>query len=198
MTNLKTAILGGSFNPIHIGHTEIACRICDQLGYERVIFVPSFISPHKSEFDYIKPIDRFNMTKIAIEYDSRFVIDDYELLSGSISYTINTIEHIYNSYSDIAGKLTLIIGSDLIADFDKWYEASEIAKRVDIVSLSRTKNQSIDHINIDKYNMRLIYIDYIDISSTMIRENMNNTSIIKTMLDEKVYNYIKANNLYTN
>ncbi len=198
MKKLKTAILGGSFNPIHKAHIDIAKYICNTFAYERIIFVPSFISPHKEEFDYIKPIDRFNMTKIAIENYPNFIIEDYELKQEAISYTINTIEHIYQKHGDIDGMLTLIIGSDLIADFDKWKKASEIASRVNIVVLSRTKDETIEHENIAKYNMKLFYIDYIDISSTMIRENMNNKAIIETMLDKNVYQYIKANNLYNN
>lgn len=196
MKKLKTAILGGSFNPIHNGHIKIAQYICNSFGYERIIFIPSFISPHKNPFDYIKPIDRFNMTKIAITNYQNFVIDDYELNEQAISYTINTIKHIYQKYDDIESKLTLIIGSDLIADFDKWYKASDIAKEVDIIALSRTEDKKVEHKNIEKYNMHLVYIDYIDIASTTIRENIDNPSIIKEMLDANVYKYMKENNLY--
>lgn len=198
MKKIKTAILGGSFNPIHKAHIQIAKYICTTFGHERIIFVPSFISPHKEEFDYIKPIDRFNMTKIAIENYPNFVIDDYELKQEAISYTINTIDHIYKKYNDIEGQLTLIIGSDLIADFDKWHKASEISSSVNIIVLSRSKDKNIKHENIAKYNMKLTYIDYIDISSTTIRDNINNKAIIETMLDEKVYKYMKEHNLYIN
>ncbi len=86
----------------------------------------------------------------------------------------------------------------MIADFDKWHKANEIASCVDIIVLSRTKDNNIEHENIAKYNMKLAYIDYINISSTMIRENINNKNTIKTMLDKNVYKYIKDNNLYNN
>ncbi len=196
MSKLKTAILGGSFNPIHKAHIKIAEYICEKLAYDRVIFVPSFISPHKEAFDYIKPIDRFNMTKIAIKNQPNFIIDDYELAEQAVSYTINTIEHIYQKYNDIEGSLTLLIGSDLIDEFHKWYKAEEIAKRVDIIVVSRTEDKVVEHENIIKYNMKLVYIDYIDISSTMIRNNIDNPSIIGEMLDDDVYRYMKENNLY--
>ncbi len=196
MKKLKTAMLGGSFNPIHKGHIKIARYICETFNYDRIIFIPSFISPHKSPFDYIKPIDRFNMTAIAIEDYPNFIIDDYELIEQSVSYTINTIEHIYQKYNDIEGILALIIGSDLIADFDKWHKASDIAKAVDIIAVSRTEDKIVEHENIEKYNMNLVAIDYIDISSTMIRKNILSRDFITTMLDKNVYEYMKEHNLY--
>ena len=197
MKKLKTAILGGTFNPPHIAHINIAKYVCSQLSYQRIIFVPSYISPHKEPINNISIEDRYNMTALAIKDYNQFYIEDYEINQKSVSYTINTIEHIYKTYEDIEDRLALIIGSDLIADFDKWSKSKDIADKVDIIAISRTNADKIEDINIEKYKMKLLYIDYMNISSTIIREKIySDDDITKNMLDQKVYDYIKEHNLY--
>ncbi len=197
MKKLKTAILGGTFNPPHIAHINIAKYVYSQLSYQRIIFIPSYISPHKEPINNISIEDRYNMTTLAIKDYSQFSIEDYEINKKSVSYTINTIEHIYKTYEDIEDRLTLIIGSDLIADFDKWHKAKDIADKVDIIAISRTNADKIEDINIEKYKMKLLYIDYMNISSTIIRKKIySNDDVAKNMLDKKVYDYIKKHNLY--
>jgi len=195
---LKTALLGGTFNPPHIAHINIAKYVCSKLLYERVIFMPSYISPHKEPINNINAIDRYNMTLLATQNYSQFYVENYELNQKSVSYTINTIEYIYKTYKDIEDRLTLVIGSDLIFDFDKWYKAESISDKVDIIAISRTTDKNIEDENIEKYKIKLVYIDYMDISSTIIRQKIysDDNDIVKNMLDENVYHYIKEHGLY--
>ena len=133
---MKYAILGGSFNPVHIGHLLLADAVLSGLDYDRVILVPAFQSPLKSEASGASPRDRMEMLAASIPGDPRLTIDDCELSREGLSYTVDTIKDVIARYSP-AGKPGLILGDDLIAAFDKWRSPGEIAELADIIVARR-------------------------------------------------------------
>ncbi|MGI5172622.1 nicotinate (nicotinamide) nucleotide adenylyltransferase [Treponema sp. OMZ 840] len=133
---MKLAILGGSFNPVHKGHLFLAKQAADEYGYERVLFIPAREPPHKTLASGASDTDRLEMLKRALnEYgDNRFFIDDCELKRSGPSYTIDTVYDLEARYAGaLEGKIGLIIGSDLAADFGKWKNADLLAEKADIV-----------------------------------------------------------------
>lgn len=133
---MKLAILGGSFNPVHKGHLFLAVQAAEEYGYERVLFIPAHEPPHKILSAGASDTDRLEMLKRALsEYgDNRFVIDDCELKRAGLSYTIDTVCDLEKRYEGtLEGKIGLIIGSDLAADFSKWKKADLLAEKTDIV-----------------------------------------------------------------
>ena len=92
---MKTGIFGGSFNPVHNGHIHLAESIRDNLSLDRVIFVPSKISPHKSSSEYVPEIHRLKMLELAIQGKKSFEVSDYEIRCERISYSIYTAEHFH-------------------------------------------------------------------------------------------------------
>lgn len=192
---MKIAILGGSFDPPHLGHLILADTVLKELNYDKVIFIPSKIPPHKNISGEVSNEDRLNMVKLSIEEDERFLFDDYELKSEGISYSIKTLNHIYKNYN-IDGKIALIIGGDLIKDFHKWKEPEKLSSLANIVAVNRGYNRNLYKENIEKYNIKIIIAPRIDISSTLIRERIKKNKAFKYFMKDKVYNYIISNKLY--
>ena len=192
---MKIAILGGTFDPPHLGHLILADTVIRELNYDKVLFIPSKIPPHKNISGEVSNEDRLNMLKLSIEDDKRFSFDDYELKSEGISYTIKTLNYLYENY-DIDGKIALVIGADLIKDFHKWKEPEKISKLSNIVAVNREESDNLDKENIEKYNIKIIIAPRIDISSTLIRERIKKNKAFRYFLNDKVYNYIISNKLY--
>ena len=192
---MKIAILGGTFDPPHLGHLILADTVLKELNYDKVLFIPSKIPPHKNISGEVSNEDRLNMLKLSIEDDKRFSFDDYELKSEGISYSIKTLNYLYQNYN-IDGKIALIIGADLIKNFHKWKEPEKISELANIVAVNREENDNLYKENIEKYNIKIIIAPRIDISSTLIRERIKKNKAFRYFLNNKVYDYIISNKLY--
>ncbi|MCL2184721.1 MAG: nicotinate (nicotinamide) nucleotide adenylyltransferase [Treponema sp.] len=187
-------ILGGSFNPVHLGHIFLAEKVLVTLKLERVIFVPAYQSPFKlGEGKECSSNDRLEMLSAAIAGDSRFAIDDCEIKRGGVSYTVDTIEDIIERYMP-EGKPVLIIGDDLATDFYKWHEYNRILQLADIVIARRINPPMIE------CNYPHTYLDneVMNISSSVVREKINTESDwrslvplgVKAIIEDKcLYNY---------
>lgn len=192
---MKIAILGGTFDPPHLGHLILADTVITNCNYDKVIFIPAKIPPHKNISGEVSNEDRLNMLKLSIENDERFLLDEYELNNDSVSYTINTLNYLYKNYN-IEGKIGLIIGADLIKDFDKWREPERIAEISDITVVNREDDKNLYKENIDKYNIKVIMAPRIDISSSLIRNTIKEKKGFRYFVKEKVYDYIVSKKLY--
>ncbi|WP_300369631.1 nicotinate (nicotinamide) nucleotide adenylyltransferase [Brachyspira sp.] len=194
---MKIAILGGTFDPPHLGHLILADTVITNCNYDSVIFIPAKIPPHKNISGEASNQDRLNMLKLSIEHDERFLLDEYELNNDKISYTINTLNYLYKNYkNDIEGKIGLIIGADLIKDFHKWREAEKISEIADIIVVNREDNDNLYKENINKYNIKVIMAPRIDISSSIIRKRIKEEKGFRYFVVKKVYDYIIEKKLY--
>lgn len=193
---MKIAIFGGSFDPPHLGHLILAESVAALLKYDRILFIPDKIPPHKKISGEVSDIDRLNMIKLSIEGNQTFTLEDYELKNDRISYTLNTINYIYENYRNIEGRLGLIIGGDLVSDFHKWKEPKRISEITDIIAVNRGSDSNMQNENINQYNMKVLNISRIDISSTIIRERIKKNISIRYLVLDNVFNYIFEHNLY--
>lgn len=198
---MKIGILGGTFNPIHNGHIEIALKIQQKLGLYKVLFMPNKNPPHKDISFLEQDYNRVNMIKLAINNYNCFSIEEYELGKDSISYTCDSLEYLQCYYRD--DELYFIVGSDSFLDFNKWKNIYKIFKTSSIVVYLREDFHKelvfFQKKNYEKlFNSKIhIFIDdIIKISSTDIRKKILNMEDIGEFLDSKVINYIKENNLY--
>ncbi|MDA0079674.1 nicotinate (nicotinamide) nucleotide adenylyltransferase [Brachyspira hyodysenteriae] len=192
---MRIAILGGTFDPPHLGHLILADTVIANCYYDKVIFIPAKIPPHKNISGEASNKDRLNMLKLSIENDERFLLDEYELNNDGVSYTINTLNYLYKNY-DIEGKIGLIIGADLVKDFDKWREPEKISEISNITVVNREDDNNLYKENIDKYNIKVIMAPRIDISSSLIRNRIKEKKGFRYFVKEKVYDYILSKNLY--
>ncbi|MCB9219323.1 MAG: nicotinate (nicotinamide) nucleotide adenylyltransferase [Ignavibacteriales bacterium] len=192
---LKTVgIFGGTFDPIHFGHLITAQTLVEKRKLSKIIFVPSFTSPHKINYKYSEPEHRFNMTKLAISSHPNFDISDFEINRDEVSYTYNTLAEFAKKYES----LELIIGFDNLISFDLWYKADEIVKIADLVVLKRTYDKEIKKPN--KFFSDAIFVDTptIEISSTEIRKRVSKNLPIDYFVPQTVKEYIHENKLYLN
>ena len=179
---MKLAVLGGSFNPIHVGHLHLADSVLEAFGFDRLLLVPASISPFKEKQTAIaSSADRLDMILASITGNPGIAVEDMELIRGGVSYTVDTIKEIINRYHP-EGKPGLILGDDLIADFSKWKDAEELTGIADIIIARRMTNSTGPEF---PYPHRKLNNKTMDISSAMIRER-----IAKSNVDSNAWHYL--------
>ena len=182
---MTICIFPGTFNPIHEGHLKMAQFALKKYNFEKIIFIPSYLPPHK-EIDSNLAKHRYNMVEYAIKNNPKFEISDIEYQSGDKSYSLITVQKIIEQYS-IQGRLNFIIGTDAFAQIDSWYKAEELKNLVHFIVFKR-KGDGIENIS-QRWDYEITEMDYVDISSTEIRAGNNK-------LNNIVEGYIKENGLY--
>lgn len=192
----KIALYGGSFNPIHLGHINLAIEMLERHALTKIYFCPAALNPFKSQQIQASDHHRLEMLKLALEDIPKFEILENELHRPPPSYTIDTIDELLACDSD--AKYYLILGSDNIQDFHKWHRAKDIIKKVDllvgtrgqgvILNCDKTVNEAIEKGVTPTRNM--------DISSSEIRIRLAQKKYCKHLLPTKVVDYIDANSVY--
>jgi nicotinate-nucleotide adenylyltransferase len=190
---MKTiGIYGGTFDPIHTGHLITAQSVCEMRKLGKIIFIPSFISPHKTDRISSSPKHRLNMLKLAIKGIPSFDYSDLEINNENISYTIDTVRKLKSTFRNIE----LIIGYDNLITFDTWKEPDELLKLVKLVVLRRKVKD--ENFKRNKYFSEAIFINTpcIEIYGTDIRKRVKNNKNINFLVPQKVMAYIYKHNLY--
>lgn len=197
----KIGILGGTFNPIHIGHLILAENARSIFNLDYVYFMPNGIAYFKKDIAIAKAADRINMINLAIESNEYFMLDDRETKREGNSYTCDTIEELINEFPE--DYLYYVIGEDTLYSIESWKNPEIIFKNCTIIVTKRnnTNDTSIKkQINYlkDKFNcnIELMNVNEIDISSTDIRNRINNKTSIKYLVPESVEKYIMENGIY--
>lgn len=132
---MKIGILGGTFNPIHNAHLQIAAEVRDRLALDRVIFIPAATPPHKELDGGIDFAERSAMVALAIAGESAFTLSDLEEQRGGRSYSVDTLKELHRLYPE--DELFFIIGSDSFLEISTWYRSSEIFTLCNIVVVAR-------------------------------------------------------------
>lgn len=188
---MRTAILGGTFDPIHIGHLLMADEVLARLGYERVRFIPTRVPPHKREAPVADATRRLEMLQLAVADRAEFSIDTFEIDQEGVSYTVRTLRHLVAS-DEVTGKPGLIMGEDLVAGFDSWREADEIEGLADLILVRRP----VDRAPAFDRNHTCVENVMLDISSTEIRERVRSGLPYRYLVPRPVFDYIESNGLY--
>ena len=215
----RLGIIGGTFNPIHYGHLAAAEEVRDRLKLDRVLFIPSFLPPHKQEEDIPSALQRLEMVRLAISGNSHFKASDIEVKRGGKSFTIDTIEALLPQHP--GAELYFITGLDSFLDIQAWkdwerlltlcffvvlsrpgYSFADLAKLVflkksgrDLAALDRRETtQAV--MQSDALKVYFEMISLYDISSTDIRTRVRHARTIKYHLPETVEHYIIENKLY--
>ncbi|ADE19635.1 nicotinate-nucleotide adenylyltransferase [Mycoplasma crocodyli] len=181
---MKIAIFGGSFDPIHKGHTKIANWCINELELDKLIFIPAFKSPFKTNRNLVDQNHRIEMIKLVLP--EKCEISDFELKRQGVSYTIETVKYFKNKYPN--DELFLIIGSDNLPKLNKWKDIDELSKITKIAAFKRGKN--INKLNLKRYNGILLNNPLFNYSSTEFKKGYLD------VCDEKVIEYIGKNFLY--
>lgn len=187
---MKIGILGGTFNPVHIGHLILAEEVREKLGLDKVIFVPTYKPAHKENSDIIDARHRYKMIRLAIGKNRYFAVSDIEVKRDGLSYTIDTIKELKKVYP--ADELYFIIGSDLLKYLDEWKDLGEIIKIVKFIVATRP-GYALEKL--PSY-ISTMEIRAVDISGFEIRRAIKENRSFRYLVAEPVFKYIVKNKLY--
>ncbi len=198
----KLAIMGGTFDPIHMGHLVTAEEVRHEFGVDEVLFVPTGHPPHKSYINMTTSEHRYLMTVLATAANPNFKVSRIEIDREGVTYAIDTIREIKNIYGmDV--KLYFITGADAIQKILGWKDCEEVLKLCNFVAVTRpgyNKDElisKVEKLNRDyETNIYFLEVPALAISSSNIRKRINNDKPIKYLVPEEVENYIKKHRLY--
>lgn len=189
----RIGIFGGTFNPIHIGHLVLAQTALETLRLEQVVFVPTGKPPHKRGQTALAPAeDRFQMVQLAVADNRRFNASRHEVDSNGPCYTIHTLEAMERELGPNA-ELYLLVGGDWAGQVHLWHRGEEILQRYHIAAVPRG-NQHLE-ANGDS-PLLTISMPAIDISSSMVRQLVQEGRDIRYLVPKPVADYIAKHGLY--
>ncbi|MBM7716336.1 nicotinate-nucleotide adenylyltransferase [Siminovitchia sp. FSL H7-0308] len=185
----KVGILGGTFDPPHLGHLIIANEALDQLGLDEIKFMPNQEPPHKKRNTGTSATDRLKMVELAIADHQKFSLEKIELERRGRSYTYDTIKELKERTPD--ADFYFIIGADMVEYLPNWYKIDELVKLVRFVGTNRPRFQLET-----PYPIQIVEVPKVDISSTLIRNRVKAGKSVKYLLPDSVIRYIEENRLY--
>jgi nicotinate-nucleotide adenylyltransferase len=191
---MNIGIFGGTFNPPHVGHLIAAEAVTDQLGLDRIVFVPSADPPHKSDVSRSTAVHRLEMTRLAISGDGRFEVSDLEVRREGKSYTVDTVIAFGALYP--RSRLYLLMGNDNLSEFHTWKSPREIIARCELVVFPRPDFPTIDEKSEFARRARRISIPHIGLSASDIRRRVKMGKSIRYMVTANVEEYILIHGLY--
>jgi len=215
----RVAIYGGTFDPVHFGHLEVARRVLKLFELDEVIFVPACVPPHKRNANISSAFHRFAMIALATEQDQNLRVSSVELDAPEFPYAVETIERMKN----VSERLFFLIGADSWAEISTWHEWRKLLKMCDVIAVTRpghdlglnvasTLADLVDLRDADQAGVtKLIELErkprvfitnvaMVDISATQIRAAVRSKELdkLKTMVPPAVASYIEKYNLYGN
>jgi len=185
---MKTGLLFGSFNPIHIGHLAVAEYFATQGGMDEVWLVVSPLNPFKNETSLAPSPDRLAMAKLAAAKNPRLLVSDFEFSLPSPSYTIDTLTALQAQFPERI--FHLLMGEDLVAGLKDWKKPEEIVKRGNILVYPRNTSTILDT------GFKTEPAPKLDISSTYIRACIASGFSVRYLLPDEVILFIEEKSLY--
>jgi nicotinate-nucleotide adenylyltransferase len=196
---MRIGILGGTFNPPHLGHLAMAQEAHAQLGLDRVVLMPVFIPPHKVLDDDPGAEARYDLCRLAVAKDERFAVSRIELDRGGPSYTVDTLRTIHaGSPGD---DLTFIVGGDVAQGLPSWREPEAV---LDLATIAVAEREGIRRQDIAERVSalpgagRLVFFDFprMDISSSQVRRRVREGRPIRYLVPDDVARVIGARGYY--
>jgi nicotinate-nucleotide adenylyltransferase len=187
---MKVGLLGGLFDPPHLGHLIITQSVADEFCLDKIIFIPAFNPPHKSRYSPFSI--RYKMTALAIASNKIFIISDIEKQIPGKTYTIEVIRKLKKQ---IEGNIYLIIGSDQWQEIETWKNPVQLFKEIGVIVVRRP-NYEIEKTHRFYRKILISHSPLIDISSTQIRKKVKHKKNIQYLVPPRVFNYIKKHKLY--
>ncbi|MCJ7841807.1 nicotinate-nucleotide adenylyltransferase [Lederbergia sp. NSJ-179] len=185
----RIGILGGTFDPPHLGHLIIANEVLHALDLDQIAFMPNQEPPHKTRTSGTTESDRIRMLELAIKGNPFFMIERIELARQGKSYSLDTMIKLKEANPEV--EYYFIIGADMVEYLPKWHGIDQLVQLVQFIGVNRP-NYLLD----SPYPVRYIDVPQMDISSTMIREKRKKSISIKYLLPDNVIQYIEENGLY--
>ncbi|HBG26328.1 MAG: nicotinate (nicotinamide) nucleotide adenylyltransferase [Planctomycetes bacterium GWF2_41_51] len=202
--NEKIILFGGTFDPIHKGHIEVAQSALEKIGAGKIILIPARRSPHKNKQPVAADIDRIAMLQLAVNSNKAFQISNIELNRAEPSYTIDTIHQLREKFGDDCDFYWLI-GADMLKDLPLWHKINDLLDECNICVMNRGGYEKPDFNSLrrklspektEKLRQNMIETPLIEINSTEIRQRLFNEQDVSQFLHPDVLDYIKRRKLY--
>lgn len=199
----RVGIIGGSFDPVHLGHLMIARDAAEHLDLSEIMFMPAACPPHKRNIRQVEATHRLNMLRLAVGMDERFYASDLEIRRGGVSYTVDTVAELRAAQPDT--DWFLIIGSDTLVELHTWHRVDELLEMCTVATLLRPGIDSAELIrqrielqeeSREKLMAHVISAHQMNISSTEIRQRISAGEPIDKLVPEAVAAYILEHGLY--
>lgn len=197
----KIGILGGTFNPVHLGHIHLAQKAMDVAGLDQVLFVPSGVSYMKDQREILPAKHRIEMVRLAVADNSHFDISTIETDKKGNSYSHETIRELQRRQPE--AEFYFLTGADTLFSIESWKDPASIFHSVTILAAYRTgrsleelERQIVRLHDIYQADIRLIAVDHLDISSSYIRNAIQSGKSTDGLMPSAVENYIAQHHFY--
>jgi nicotinate-nucleotide adenylyltransferase len=196
---MRIGILGGTFNPPHLGHLVAAQEAHRELDLDQVLFIPAGMPPHKPVEDEPGARHRLELCRLAVGDDDRFGVSDLELQRDGPSYTVDTL-HVLRTHAP-TDDLFLILGGDIAAGLPRWHEPERV---LELATVAIAKRRGTSRSTVDEAlaqlkggeRARFFRMPRIEISSTMVRRRVRAGQPIRYFVPDGVMHYIETHGLY--
>ena len=187
-------ILGGTFNPIHLGHLLIAQDALEQAGLARVLLIPTAMPPHKALAGNISVVHRLRMLKLAIAGNPQLAVDDLEIRRGGKSYSVDTLTELRERLP--MADFSFIIGADSLTELPQWYKVEQLVRLCRFLVFARPGYSAQPVRRTAGLQYQLFSTHPCAISSHEIRERLASRQSIRYLVPEPVRRYIERQQLY--
>lgn len=192
---MKVGIMGGTFDPLHIGHMLAAEAAREAYGLEQVWFLPSHIPPHKHEAG-ATGAQRLEMVHSAVAGHPDFRVLDWEVARGGVSYTIETVRRLQTEHPQ--DEFYFIIGADMVQYLPKWRDIDELTRRLYFIGVGRP-GTPLDLAALPRHIAQKVLLAdmlQVDISSTVLRSRAAAGKSIRYMVPDAVFDYVQRSGCY--
>ena len=199
----RIILFGGTFDPVHLGHTTVASFACEQIGADEVVFIPTNRSPHKNIFPVASGASRVEMLRLALAVNAKFSVDSCELERSDPSYTFETVSMFAGRYGPNM-QLYWLVGADTVGDLGRWHRVERVLDMCNLCVMYRAGYAEPDFSGLSclgaervaKLRKNAISTPLVDISSTEIRRKLGVGKEVTGLLSPSVLGYIEENGLY--
>jgi nicotinate-nucleotide adenylyltransferase len=188
---VRIGLLGGSFDPPHVGHLLAASDAFDALGLDRLVFIPAAVQPLKVDRAAASADQRLAMTRLMAGNDPRFTVDSIEIDRGGLSYTVDTLTALRHRWQ--SAELFWLVGADIVSTFAQWREPERIVELAAVVVLQRADDSAGANL---PAGMRCLATRRVDVSSTEIRRRVSEGKSVRGFVPDAVADFIAAERLY--
>lgn len=197
---MRIALFGGSFNPVHLGHLKLVTDVAGKFAIDKVIIMPTWKTPLKDNSDFADAAHRLSMCRLAFCELPYVEVSGLEIRRKGNSYTYLTLNSLKEKY--INSELFMLVGADMFCNLEQWKNFEDIFKLAAVIAVPRCCDKEKLRIHSkyleDRYGCKSYILNHkvMDVSSTQIRQKLNDGEDVSALLDKRVLEYIKDNHLY--
>lgn len=190
VSDSRIGVLGGTFDPIHLGHLAVASEVCHALELDRVLLVPALRQPFKDDDGHATPQQRLEMCRLAVANDDRLAVSDVDIARGDITYTVDTLTDLHAAHP--GANFFFIAGADAIARLSEWREPQRLRTLARFVAVGRPGH---DAPTPDATQL-VVDAPQIGVSSTEVRRRRRTGAPVRYLVPDSVAEYIVQHSLY--